>query len=259
MAAPSKTIPHPGRALIALGVLIVIMLLGVLSGNLSSPGQWHKDARVGLGLDLSGGTQVTMRATTPTGGKPSSAEMNQAISVILARVNGTGNSGAKVQTEGATDLAVSVPGPPNPQTEALVTTTAVLTFRQVLLEQAKGSAVAGNASLVNRATLKLFDRLVCTPGNQATWKTQVGYTRSSDYDNPTTQVVACDASGRKFAQDQAVVPRDQFGRGGPQLAATAAMMACGSGSIEAPATKTVGVPPTPRSTARSVTYEGQSR
>jgi preprotein translocase subunit SecD len=210
VTAPSK----PGRALLALGVLIVIMLLGVLSGNLSSPGQWHKDARVGLGLDLSGGTQVTMAATTPTGGKPSSAEMNQAISVILARVNGTGNSGAKVQTYGATDLTVSVPGPPNPQTEALVTTTAVLTFRQVLLEQSyapKGSAAAGNASLVNKATLKLFDKLVCTPGNQATWKTQVGYTRSSDYDNPTAQVVACDAAGHKFALDQAVVPGTQIG------------------------------------------------
>jgi len=88
VAAPTKTVPHPGRALAALGALIVIMLLGVLGGNLFSPSQWHKDFKVGLGLDLSSGTQVTMRATTPTGGIPSSAEMNEAISIILARVNG---------------------------------------------------------------------------------------------------------------------------------------------------------------------------
>ncbi len=94
MAAPTKTVPHPGRALAALGALIVIMLLGILGGNLFSPSQWHKDFKVGLGLDLSSGTQVTMRATTPTGGIPSSTEMNEAISIILARVNGTGNSGA---------------------------------------------------------------------------------------------------------------------------------------------------------------------
>ena len=53
MAAPTKTVPHPGRALAALVALIVIMLLGVLGGNLFSPGQWHKDFKVGLGLDLS--------------------------------------------------------------------------------------------------------------------------------------------------------------------------------------------------------------
>ena len=72
MAAPTKTVPHPGRALAALVALIVIMLLGILGGNLFSPGQWHKDFKVGLGLDLSSGTQVTMKATTPTGGIPSS-------------------------------------------------------------------------------------------------------------------------------------------------------------------------------------------
>jgi preprotein translocase subunit SecD len=80
VAAPTKTVPHPGRALAVLGALIVIMLLGVLGGNLFSPGHWHKDFKVGLGLDLSSGTQVTMKATTPTGGIPSSAEMNEAIS-----------------------------------------------------------------------------------------------------------------------------------------------------------------------------------
>jgi preprotein translocase subunit SecD len=135
VAAPTKTVPHPGRALLALAALIVIMLLGVLGGNVFSPGHWHKDFKIGLGLDLSSGTQVTMRATTPTGGTPSSAEMTEAISIILARVNGTGNSGAEVQTEGNQDLNVSVPGKTTEQTEALVSTTALLNFRQTLLYQ----------------------------------------------------------------------------------------------------------------------------
>ena len=66
-----------GRIKPALVALIVIMLLGALGGDLFSPGHWHKDFKIGLGLDLSSGTQVTMKATTPTGGIPSSAEMNR--------------------------------------------------------------------------------------------------------------------------------------------------------------------------------------
>jgi preprotein translocase subunit SecD len=146
VAAPTKTVPHPGRALAALGALIVIMLLGIVGGNLFSPSQWHKDFKVGLGLDLSSGTQVTMRATTPTGGIPSSAEMNEAISIILARVNGTGNSGAQVQTEGNQDLNVSVPGKTTQQTEALVSTTALLNFRQTLLFQPYTGATTPSAT-----------------------------------------------------------------------------------------------------------------
>jgi preprotein translocase subunit SecD len=142
VAAPTKTVPHPGRALAALVALIVIMLLGILGGTLFSPGHWHKDFKVGLGLDLSSGTQVTMQATTPTGGVPSASEMNEAISIILARVNGTGNSGAVVQTEGNQDLNVSVPGKTTEQTEALVSTTALLMFRQVLLYAAPAAATA---------------------------------------------------------------------------------------------------------------------
>jgi len=40
---------------------------------------------------------------------------------------------------------------------------------------------------------------------------------------------------------------------------TAAAMACASGSVSAPATSTVGVPPTPAAVARAVTYAGQAR
>jgi len=133
VAAPTKTVPHPGRALAALVALIVIMLLAIVGGNLFSPGEWHKDFKVGLGLDLSSDTQLTMKATTPSGALPSAAEMNEAISIILARVNGTGNSGAQVQTEGNQDLTVSVPGQTSQQTENLVSTTALLMFRQTLL------------------------------------------------------------------------------------------------------------------------------
>jgi preprotein translocase subunit SecD len=145
VAPPAKSVPHPGRALAALGVLIVVMLLGILGGNLFSPGHWHKDFKINLGLDLSSGTQVTMKATTLSGGIPTSADMNSAVTIITNRVNGTGNSGAEVQTQGNQDLVVSVPGKAPQQTENLVSTTALLMFRQALLYLPYGTTTTPTA------------------------------------------------------------------------------------------------------------------
>ncbi len=147
MAPPTKTVPHPGRALTVLVALIVIMLLSLLGGNLFSPGQWHKDFRIGLGLDLSGGTELSMKATTLSGGLPTNGDMQEAITIILARVNGTGNTGAEVQTEGANILNVSVPGKTVQQTANLVSETALLMFRQTLLfQQYTGTTTSASAS-----------------------------------------------------------------------------------------------------------------
>jgi preprotein translocase subunit SecD len=146
VAAPSKTVPHPGRALAALVALIVIMLLGIVGGNLFSPGQWHKDFKVHLGLDLSSGTQLSMQAKTLTGGIPTSSDMNTAESIILSRVNASGNTGAQVQTQGNDILNVSVPGKTTTQTEQLVSETALLNFRQVLLYEPYSGTTTPSAS-----------------------------------------------------------------------------------------------------------------
>jgi preprotein translocase subunit SecD len=153
VAPPTKTVPHPGRALAVLVALIVIMLLSLLGGNLFSPGQWHKDFRIGLGLDLSGGTELSMKATTLSGGLPTNGDMQEAITIILARVNGTGNTGAVVQTEGANILNVSVPGKTVQQTANLVSETALLMFRQTLLfQQYTGTTTSASASASPSAT-----------------------------------------------------------------------------------------------------------
>ena len=135
MAAPSRTAPHPGRALALLLVLILAMLVGILGGKLFSPSQWQQQFKVGLGLDLSSGTQVTLQAQTLSGKPPSSASMSAAVGVIESRVNGTGNSGAQVQPQGTNLLVVTVPGAGSKQTIQLVSQTALLMFRQVLLYQ----------------------------------------------------------------------------------------------------------------------------
>jgi preprotein translocase subunit SecD len=154
VAAPSKTGPHPGRTLAALIALIVIMVLAILGGNLFSPSQWHKDFKVGLGLDLSSGTQLSMKATTLSGGVPTAAEMTEATSIILSRVNASGNTGAQVQTQGSDVLNVSVPGKTSQQTQDLVSQTALLNFRQTLLyEPYSGTSTpAASASASPSAT-----------------------------------------------------------------------------------------------------------
>ena len=67
MAPPSKSGSRPGRALAALAVLILIMLISITGKETFSPGNWHKQFKVGLGLDLSSGTEVVLKAATAKG------------------------------------------------------------------------------------------------------------------------------------------------------------------------------------------------
>jgi preprotein translocase subunit SecD len=82
---------------------------------------------------------VTLQAQTLTGKAPSTEEMNAAVGVIESRVNGTGNSGAQVQPQGSNLLVVTVPGKGSQQTIQLVSSTALLMFRQVLLYEPYGA------------------------------------------------------------------------------------------------------------------------
>src|ERR1022692_2061501 len=110
------------------------MLAGVLRGNIVHPAKWHSSFEVGLGLDLSSGTTVTLKAVPDKGHKPpTSGAMTQAISIMNDRVNNAGFNGAKVQQQGSQNITVSVPGQTPQKVVGLVGTTAQLRFRQVLL------------------------------------------------------------------------------------------------------------------------------
>ncbi len=83
--------------------------------------------------------------------------------------------------------------------------------RPVLLESRGSAGESGDAHLVNPATLRLFQRLTCTPGpsglsaatNDA-WKATVGYT-ATQWNAAGSQIVSCDASGVKYVLGQAVI------------------------------------------------------
>ena len=142
MAPPSSQASRPGRILAVLVVLLVVLLASVIGKNAFEPGSWHKGFKVGLGLDLSSGTTVTLKAVSATKGVPPSQQaMKEAASIMLSRVNGAGFTGAEVQQQGSQYIVVSVPGQGAQKVAQLVGTTALLRFRQVLLE-ATGYPVA---------------------------------------------------------------------------------------------------------------------
>ncbi len=62
-----------------------------------------------LGLDLRGGTSMTLSAATQAGGKkPTPESLNQARKIIANRVNGSGVTEAEVVTEGNSNIVVNV-------------------------------------------------------------------------------------------------------------------------------------------------------
>jgi preprotein translocase subunit SecD len=128
-----------------LAALIVVLLLAILGSDIASPGSWSKNFRVHLGLDLTSGTTVELRAVKPGGRPPTAADMQQAIQIMENRVNASGTTEAQVQQQGSDIINVSVPGQSSQQVVNLVSQTAELQFRQVLLAAPNTGAVAAPA------------------------------------------------------------------------------------------------------------------
>jgi preprotein translocase subunit SecD len=217
MTPPSRSGSRPARALVALAAVIAIMLISILGTETLSPGKWHQQFKVGLGLDLSSGTEVVLKAETHDGKAPASGEMQQAISVEQSRVDRTGISGAQVQQQGSDTINVSVPGRPSYDLVSVVSRTSQMSVRPVYLKApyvppsaaSTNSVTYGDAKLVNAATLKLFDKEVCKPGRDAStvnpnWQKTVGYSPSGDqWGALNSQIVSCDSSGTKYVLGQA--------------------------------------------------------
>ncbi len=146
MAPPRKSGSRPGRALALLTALIVVMLIGIIGSNIGSPGKWRSDFKVGLGLDLSSGTQATLRAVTEKGKTPPQDDMKTAVSIINDRVNASGNTGVSVQQEGSSDIQVTAPGQGSKQLINTVDTTAQLRFRAVLLAGSSAASATPSTS-----------------------------------------------------------------------------------------------------------------
>ncbi|CAM4069400.1 protein translocase subunit SecD [Nocardia ninae] len=120
---PSQGSAHPLRLLgVYAALLAVIYALVFFTGDKSSTPR--------LGIDLQGGTRVTLTARTPDGGKPNQDSLKKAQEIIENRVNGLGVAGSEVVIDGD-NLVITVPGDDGAQARALATT-AKLYIRPVL-------------------------------------------------------------------------------------------------------------------------------
>ncbi len=114
---------RPRRYLAAFaGIVVVLYALVFLTGGGRPTPK--------LGIDLQGGTRVTLSAKTENGGVPPRDQLVQAQQIIEQRVNGLGVSGAEVVLDG-NNLVITVPGAEGDQARSLGQT-AQLRFREVI-------------------------------------------------------------------------------------------------------------------------------
>jgi preprotein translocase subunit SecD len=104
-----------------------------------------------LGLDLRGGTTVTLTARTPNGQAPAQEDLELARRIIEQRVNGLGVAEAEVVTEGDSNIVISVPGDDGEQARDLGAT-AQLRFRPVVLGPEPAAQADSDASASASAT-----------------------------------------------------------------------------------------------------------
>ncbi|MEU6594462.1 protein translocase subunit SecD [Streptomyces sp. NPDC046881] len=137
MAAPKRgrsasAQSKPGRSL----ALILIAIVALTGGMFLSG---HTTPR--LGIDLAGGTSITLKAKADQGSAINKANMDTAVDIMNRRVNGLGVSEAEVQTQGNDNIIVNIPkGTNSKEAQEQVGTTAKLYFRPVLASEPSGPA-----------------------------------------------------------------------------------------------------------------------
>lgn len=194
---PVKTTGRPVRALAILAVLVIGLLATALIQGATS---------VRLGLDLRGGTSVTLqpRASNDSN-KITSEAIDQAVSIIRQRVNSLGVAESEVTAQGSgtnRQIVISVPGDSGRRVVDLVGQTAELRFRQVLAETsaltAGGTSTAATpAPGVSADVNAKFAALDCANPTSR---------QGTGADAPTDIIVACSRSGAtKYILGQAEV------------------------------------------------------
>ncbi|MBO0915460.1 protein translocase subunit SecD [Streptomyces laculatispora] len=152
MAAPKKGRGpaggqgRPGRALALILIAMVALTGGMFLADQPTPR---------LGIDLAGGTSITLEAKAEPGQESSinKTNMDTAVQIMERRVNGLGVSEAEVQTQGKSNIIVNIPkGTNSAQAREQVGTTAKLYFRPVLTVAQGTPTPAPSASSSGKAS-----------------------------------------------------------------------------------------------------------
>ena len=121
---------RPGRTLVLFALAVLAMYVG-----LAVQGVWQPK----LGLDLQGGTRITLTASTATGEDITQDKMAEAVDIIDSRVNASGVSESEVAKQGDRNIVVEIPGQNRDDLVETVQAQAQLRFRLV----AQGSPASG--------------------------------------------------------------------------------------------------------------------
>jgi preprotein translocase subunit SecD len=165
-----------------------------------------------LGIDLQGGTQVTLTARTTNGKPPSQASLNQARQIIETRVDGMGISGSQVTQDGS-NLVITVPGAGGQQAKELGQT-AVLNIRKVVPNEVMAAGpskpVPPPSNLQAAIAQAKATRQSTNPAVQMQALRALNC-RAEDplegNDDPNLPLVACNQQGtEKYVMEPAVLP-----------------------------------------------------
>ncbi|MFE9774215.1 protein translocase subunit SecD [Streptomyces sp. NPDC005931] len=183
MAAPKKGRNPSAQSSPWRSLALILIAIVALTGGMFASG--HTTPR--LGIDLAGGTSITLEAKNEPGqaNAINPTNMNTAVSIMERRVNGLGVSEAEVQTQGDRNIIVNIPkGTNSKQAREQVGTTAKLYFRPVVATEIAGGGAAptpsatGGSSGKDEATDKATDKATGSSSPSAT---------ASPSASPTTQ------------------------------------------------------------------------
>ncbi|MEU4726726.1 protein translocase subunit SecD [Streptomyces sp. NPDC023588] len=226
MAAPKKgrrptgAQGRPGRALAIILIAMVALTAGMFLSKQTTPR---------LGIDLAGGTSITLKAKSEPGKENAVNEtnMNTAVGIIERRVNGLGVSEAEVQTQGRDHIIVNIPkGTNEEQAREQVGTTAQLYFRPVLA-YADGAPVAPEGtqspspSASGSGAPKAGDGKTTPSATPSSSATSQGRALSEALKAPAAPSPSPSASESKKADDKAPSPSASTPPTGDEAAAAA--------------------------------------
>ncbi|AXT85344.1 protein translocase subunit SecD [Aeromicrobium sp. A1-2] len=141
----SSNLPRPRRTLflflaviVALYGLVAVIGLDTKKGDDSA---WKPK----LGLDLEGGTRITLEAKSETG-NVAKDKLDQARNIIDQRVNATGVTEAEVTTQGGNQIIIEIPGQKRADIVDQVGKTAQMRFRLVWAGNLTGATTKTDTS-----------------------------------------------------------------------------------------------------------------
>ena len=189
MSTPNKAVKssgRPGRSLAILALILIALGATSLVTDATS---------VRLGLDLRGGTSVTLQPRVSAGSQVTSEAIDQAVEIIRQRVNSLGVAESEVTSQGSgadRQIVISVPGENGRRVVDLVGQTAELRFRQVLgtalgvPSSVDSSTAATPVAGVSDAINQQFANLDCTAASSL---------QGTGTDDPASAITACSKDG----------------------------------------------------------------